>query len=135
MINLYLTIGFFLLMTAFLAYKKKKIAAVIFFVITVICAISTYQMYKSAVELSKQPISDRRAKIISVALLSATQTPSGQDFIALVEFASKDNVITNEEYNTLRPFIPNEIVSQVNNQFPDAVSEERYYSRTALVQN
>jgi hypothetical protein len=85
------------------------------------------------VALNEQPISQRRAQIISVALLSATQTPSGQDFIKLVEFASKDKKITNDEYTTLRPFIPNEIISKVNSKFPDADAEERYYSRTALL--
>lgn len=133
MITLYITIGFFTLLTGFLIYKKKKVAAIIFGVITALSVLSTVQIHKSAVALNEQPISQRRAQIISVALLSATQTPSGQDFIKLVEFASKDKKITNDEYTTLRPFIPNEIISKVNSKFPDADAEERYYSRTALL--
>lgn len=133
MMNLYMTIGFFALLTIFLIYKKKKVAACIFALITIVTCFSTYQMYTTALEISKQSISERRAKIISTSLLAATQTPSGHDFIKLVEFAAKDNKITNEEYNTLREFIPNEIVSQINAQYPDAKEEERYYSRTSLL--
>lgn len=134
MITLYITIGFFALLTGFLIYKKKKIAAIIFGVITALTIISTVQMYKSAVTLNEQPISQRREQIIGVALMAATQSPAGLDFIKLVEFASKDNVITNAEYNTLRPFIPNEVISEVNSKYPDAEAEERYYSRTTLLQ-
>lgn len=133
MLNLYFTIGFFLLIALFFIYRKMKIAAIICAVLTVLCSISTYQMYKNAVELSKQPISERRSKIITAAMLTATQTSSGKEFIKLVEFALSDKVITNEEYNTLRPFIPNEIIIQINSQYPDANAEERYYSRTSLL--
>ncbi|NWK51861.1 hypothetical protein HYG89_04685 [Acinetobacter sp. SwsAc5] len=134
MITLYITIGFFALLTGFLIYKKKKVAALIFGVITAVSVLSTVQMYKSAVELNDQPISQRRGQIISVALMTATQSPAGLNFIKLVEFASKDNVITNAEYNQLRPFIPNEVIAEVNSKYPDAEAEERHYSRTTLLQ-
>lgn len=133
MINLYITIAFFVLITIFFIYKKKKIAVGIFTVITMVSIMSAYQMYRSALEINKHSVSERRAKIISTSLLAATQTPSGQEFIKLVEFAAKDNKITNEEYNTLREFIPNEVVSEINAQYPNANEEERYYSRTSLL--
>ena len=134
MITLYITIGFFALLTGFLIYKKKKVIAIVFGMITALSVLSTVQMYKSAVALNEQPISQRREQIISMALIVATQSPAGLDFIKLVEFASKDNVITNAEYNRIRPFIPNEVIAEVNSKYPDAEAEERYYSRTTLLQ-
>ena len=68
MITLYITIGFFTLLTGFLTYKKKKVAAIIFGVITALSVLSTVQIYKSAVALNEQPISQRREQIISMAL-------------------------------------------------------------------
>lgn len=135
MLNLYITVGTFALLTAYLFHKKFNIMGYISLFLTLAMSFFTYQIYNNAKEVSNQPISVRREEILSTAILEAAMSKSNQDFVKLVDEAAKDNVITNAEYDALRPYIPNEIVIRINKKYPDALNEERKLSNSLLVKD